>query len=269
MRLAFTLPFLLLPLAAGAQTPEKSIQDNSFLLEEAYNQEPGVVQHISTFTRYRESRDWLYTFTQEWPVPGIQHQFSYTLPYTSLAQSPDGRRGVGDILLNYRYQLLGDGNAKIAVAPRFSLILPTGDRNQLRGSGATGFQVNLPVSVVLSEALVTHWNLGTTYVPGARNGAGDKADLSSWNFGQSLIWLLHPRLNAMLELAYTSGEVVTGPGQKARADSFFINPGLRFAINFPSGLQIVPGLSLPIGTGPSKGERAIFLYLSFEAPVWK
>jgi hypothetical protein len=31
------------------------IQDNSFLIEEAYNQEPGVVQHISVFTRTRSS----------------------------------------------------------------------------------------------------------------------------------------------------------------------------------------------------------------------
>ena len=58
----------LVPVAAlQGQEPSKAgaIQDNSFLLEEAYNQEAGVVQHINTFTRYRESRDWVYTFTQE------------------------------------------------------------------------------------------------------------------------------------------------------------------------------------------------------------
>jgi hypothetical protein len=75
-------------LALPAQEAAKPIQDNSFLVEEAYNQEAGVVQHISAFTRYRESKDWLYTFTQEWPVPGITHQLSYTLPLAGLQIVP-------------------------------------------------------------------------------------------------------------------------------------------------------------------------------------
>ena len=55
------------------------IQDNSFLIEEAYNQEFGFVQHISNFIYLADSRDWAYTFTQEWPITGIRHQLSYTL----------------------------------------------------------------------------------------------------------------------------------------------------------------------------------------------
>src|SRR4051795_13687763 len=59
---------------------EARIQDNSFLVEEAYNQERGVVQHISTFSRMWNSEDWSYSFTQEWPAPGNwRHQLSYTL----------------------------------------------------------------------------------------------------------------------------------------------------------------------------------------------
>ena len=50
----------------------------SFLLEEAYNQEAGVVQHIQALRR--EQRSWFYTFTQEWPLGGQDHQFSYTVP---------------------------------------------------------------------------------------------------------------------------------------------------------------------------------------------
>jgi hypothetical protein len=46
-----------------------------------------------------------------------------------------------------------------------------------------------------------------------------------------------------------------------------LNPGVRFAINRPSGLQIVPGIAYTIGVGPSNGRRAIFLYLSFEHPL--
>src|SRR3954451_21027572 len=57
-----------------------TIQDNSFLLEEAYNQDAGVVQHISNFTRAAGGRLWAYTFTQEWPLSGMRHQGSYTIP---------------------------------------------------------------------------------------------------------------------------------------------------------------------------------------------
>src|SRR5205809_6836883 len=56
------------------------IKDNSFLIEEGYNQDAGVVQHIYTFTRPLTGRDWAFTFTQEWPVKGMKHQVSYTVP---------------------------------------------------------------------------------------------------------------------------------------------------------------------------------------------
>ena len=69
------------------------IQDNSFLIEEAYNQERGVVQHISAFARPSVGNAWSYSFTQEWPLGGIQHQLSYTLP---VQNDPEGT-GLGDI----------------------------------------------------------------------------------------------------------------------------------------------------------------------------
>ena len=68
-------------LGQSQSSSQPGIQDNSFLVEEAYNQNSGVVQHINNFTRYWNSKDWVYTFTQEWPVPGDErHQLSYTLP---------------------------------------------------------------------------------------------------------------------------------------------------------------------------------------------
>ncbi|PYL47388.1 MAG: hypothetical protein DMF40_08590 [Verrucomicrobia bacterium] len=45
--LHFLLVAVVGPVAAMAEKPlAKGIQDSSFLIEEAYNQEPGVVQHI-------------------------------------------------------------------------------------------------------------------------------------------------------------------------------------------------------------------------------
>src|SRR5215470_585858 len=75
--------------SSGTPAEPKTIQDNSFLVEEAYNQEFGVVQHISSFIRLWESKDWAYSFTQEWPVPGdARHQLSYTLVMTEAGGFP-------------------------------------------------------------------------------------------------------------------------------------------------------------------------------------
>jgi hypothetical protein len=253
-------------LAASAAGP---IQDNSFLVEEAYNQEDGVVQHINTFQRFRNSRDWVYTFTQEWPVGGLAHQFSYTVPVVRLADSPDGHSGIGDIALNYRYQLVGDGEAKLAIAPRFTAIVPSGNEKQGRGLGATSYQAIIPVSLVLSPTLVAHTNAGYTWTPKARDGEGNKADLKAWNVGQSFIWLASQRVNLMLEAIYIRGQEVAGAGATNTVKAAFVSPGVRWSYDFESGLQIVPGIAFPIGVGPSRHEKSVFFYLSFEHPFKK
>ena len=258
------------PLSETAASPQTApIQDNSFLLEEAYNQEPGVVQHISSFLRNPSSGDWFYTFTEEWPVPGQKHQLSVTVPFQRIQAAPDHASALGDIFLNYRRQLVGRGDARVAVAPRFSLILPVGDPHQLRGAGALGYQFNLPASVALGSSLVTHSNAGLTVTPGSHNDRADRADTLSWNLGQSVIWLVAPKFNVLVEVAYARYETVVGPGRTISVNSWLLNPGVRWAINCKNGLQVVPGLSAPIGVGPSRGLRSLFLYLSLEHPLWK
>lgn len=71
------------------------------------------VQHINAFPR-ADSGDWTCTFTQEWPVPDQKHQLSFALPVAHA----DEHTGLGDLALNYRYQLIGDGDARAAMAPR-------------------------------------------------------------------------------------------------------------------------------------------------------
>jgi hypothetical protein len=79
-----------------APAVEPGIQDNSFLVEEAYNQNFGVVQHISSFTRFWNSKDWNYSFTQEWPIPGDErHQLSYTLVAAHSGGFPGSGFGIG------------------------------------------------------------------------------------------------------------------------------------------------------------------------------
>jgi hypothetical protein len=256
---------------AGAARPQEapreapSIRDNSFLLEEAYNQEKGVVQHISAFLRFRDGGSWTYTFTQEWPVRGQRHQLSYTVP-VQWTEAPARRAGIGDVALNYRYQLAGGGESPVAMAPRLTVLLPTGSAERGTGAGAAGVQVNVPLSVELSRTLVTHLNAGATYTPSARSAEGFEANAAAVNLGQSVIWLARPTFNVMLEAVWTRAQAAVGPGAVASSNSFFISPGVRGALNFPSGLQIVPGLAVPVGVGPSRGANAVLVYLSFEHP---
>ncbi len=246
------------------KTPNGPIQDNSFLIEEAYNQEDGVIQHISLFQRLANSEDWVYTLTDEWPLRTQKHQFSFTLAATHAGDFGDF--GYGDTLINYRYQLIGSGETKLAMAPRLSLLVASGDSTVGRGFGGNGLQTNIPVSLVLSKKLVTHFNAGATWVPHARNSTGERAGVVAVNLGQSFIWQFSNRFNGMLETVWTSGESVVAPGKTTRSDSILLSPGIRWAYNFKSGLQIVPGIAVPVGVGPSTGEKGIIGYLSFEHP---
>lgn len=272
------MPRLLLPLAllAGfaasvtAQTTKSDtakgppkIEDNSFLVEEAYNQEYGVVQHISAFQRTRQG-SWAYSFTQEWPAPSQRHQLSYTVPV--LRPDPKGSTGVGDIALNYRFQALGKDEEALWFAPRVSLFLPTGDVKKGRGAGGAGLEVMFPFSYAISDALVTHWDVGGNL---ARfdDGVGVRGTSRGLKVAASAIWLLAPTLNLMLESVATRSEVPLGAGRYATVTSYVVSPGVRGAINFASGLQVVPGIAMPIGVGStSSGQRDAFLYLSFEHP---
>jgi hypothetical protein len=261
--------------ATPAQTPSPgqakstpSIQDNSFLIEEAYNQERGTVQHISLFARQRDG-GWQYSFTQEWAIFSQKHQFSYTLLVGHIVRSnssseTETETAIGDVALNYRYQLVGDGNSRLAVAPRFSVELPAGDETRGLRAGGAGIQVNVPVSIVLHDKLITHLNAGTTYFPSARSRSREEASLHGYNLGESLIWQVHKRFNLMLESVYARADFVAGEHRAGHEYLFVLNPGFRWAYNFASGLQIVPGVALTFGIGPSRGERGLLLYLSFE-----
>lgn len=266
--LLLLLPVLLLAQESVTTKPNTSapIQDNSFLVEEAYNQEDGVVQHISSYERLTNSRDWAYTQTDEWPLRTLKHQLSITLAGTHVGSFAGSGAGWGDAALNYRYQLVGSGETTIAIAPRLSMLLPTGDHKFGQGSGGVGVQTNLPVSIQHSSHFVTHWNAGATWVPHAQSESHESASTMAFNLGQSVVWLAKPRFNVLLETLWTSSEVVVGLGRRQRSQDLYMSPGVRWAYNFKNGLQIVPGLAVPIGIGPCAGEKGVIMYLSFEHP---
>jgi hypothetical protein len=243
-----------LPIRAYAQEFTRAIEDNSFFIEEAYNQEFRVVQHISTGYYQPKTKDFLYSFTQEWPVGGQTHQLSYTIPYLSLQS---GRCGFGDIGINYRYQLW-DGKDWGWVSPRLTILLPTGRSSDGLGSGVVGFQANLPVSKRWSNGFITHFNAGVTILP-------EDHTLTSYFFGASGIWLLSENVNLMCEILHTIDAEVDESGGVSHTSQTIISPGVRCAINV-GDLQIVPGVALPFTLTAGATELNAFVYLSFEHP---
>lgn len=248
--------------AAGVLAQERPpLADNSFLVEEAYNQDPGVVQHISAFSR-GDDGSWVYSFTQEWPFMGRGQQLSYAVPIVHGSGT-----GIGDLQLNWRWQATGDPDARLAVSPRFSAIVPTGSTRQGRGAGSLGGQFALPISVRLPPAFALHANAGLTWLPRASNPAGDRTGTVSYFLGASGIWFARSRLNLLVEWIWQDNEVVTGSGGATQRDqSMFFNPGVRLGWDLSGGLQIVPGVAYTVGVGPSSGQDGLFLYLSFEHP---
>lgn len=242
-----------------AQTPAKGIQDNSFFVEEAYNQEAGVVQHIINlpiaFTG--GEKEVTPSFTQEWPLFSQTHQLSYTLPYNF--NSSDN--GFGDIALHYRYQVLMETDRQPAFAPSFTLALPTGDRDKGFGSGRVGYETNLPFSKVVSDRWTVHFNAGASLVPDVQGH-----DLVNYNLGASAIYGVSNDFNFMFEMVADWEEEVDEVGHVDQAASVLISPGARYAFNLPDDLQIVLGAAVPVGVSSDSPDWGMFFYLSFEHP---
>lgn len=257
-------------LAQSAAPRPVPIRDNSFLVEEAYNQERGVVQHINTLGTSNLGQGWDYSFTQEWPVRSMRHQLSYTIPVVKGTFAGENITSVTNVALNYRFQAVGANGEPTAFAPRVSLLLPPGSDEAATGAtGGTGIQVNLPFSFELGDRVVSHTNVGTTYTPSFMNTVGDEAMTTAWSAGQSLIWLVHPKFNLMLEGTVNRMRESDGAGGMTWVTEKIVSPGFRAAFDFASGLQVVPGIAVPISVGSGSSERSMFFYLSFEHPFSK
>jgi hypothetical protein len=268
------VPAAVAPLRAAEEEP--GIADNSFFIEEAYNQEKGVVQHIQSaqwaFDRQGgdETRGFSYAFTQEWPLGGVRHQASYTLGYADLWGDQPDASGITDALLNYRFQVWEESASHPAFAPRFSLVLPTGDEEEGLGAGDAGFQINLPMSKRVGD-LHFHLNAGLTAFPGAKRdlpGGGESRsiDLLGTHLGFSAILLLHPRFNVLLELVNSVAESIDDAGERQEESLSLLSPGVRYAINGKSGAQWVLGAALPIGLSSDENDVGLLAYLSIEHP---
>jgi DtxR family transcriptional regulator, Mn-dependent transcriptional regulator len=243
--------------AAGPSRPFE-ILDNSFLVEEAFNQERGIFQNIFGFVR--GGGEWEFAFTQEWPFTSQAHQLSYTLPFVG-GDAISG--GFGSAMLNYRYQALMETASRPAFSPRLSLILPTGGGRD--GADTTGYQVNLPFSKQFDDVYV-HWNAGFTTQPGVHLPLrGEHTTLFTPHVSASAIWRARPLTHVMLEAVYESEESITDPDGTERAAVVILSPGLRVGRNLGDH-QLVLGAALPVTFRADGSHGAVLLYLSYELP---
>lgn len=269
------LACLLLGGAAHAQTTQTAqrpaaverfaITDNSFLVEEAFNQEAGIFQNIFNVVRF--DGGWDASFTQEWPVVSQTHQFSYTVPFGGFG----GNSGIGDLLLNYRYQLWTEDDRRPAFSPRLSLILPSGDEEKGLGNGSPGLQINLPFSKQRNDVYF-HWNGGFTFVPGVSDKRCctlvpvDDVTLLTPHLSGSAIWRVRPMVNLMMESVLEwPEELSSAVGTTERFTSFTLSPGARGGWNIGDH-QLIVGVALPITWAQGDSEAGIFGYFSYELP---
>jgi Putative MetA-pathway of phenol degradation len=254
----------LLTASMASEPLAKGIQDNSFFVEEAYNQEPGVVQHILNvpidFTN--GSREIAPSFTQEWPVFSQTHQFSYTIPYIFTEHD----NGLADMRLNYRLQALMEDQWTPAFAPRLSLVLPTGDEDKDFGTGVVGYEFNLPFSKIIGDRWTLNFNAGMSVFPDVRGH-----DLTGYNLGASAIYAVSRDFNLMLEaIAGWNEDIAEGvfafEETVDRTTTVLISPGARYAFNLPNDAQLVVGAAVPIGLTSDSPDWGVFFYCSFEHP---
>lgn len=241
-----------------------AIKDNSILVEEAYNQEAGIVHHLLLMGHYShrmgsaDDREWQLAFTQEWPLGSERHQIAYTLPYSGLEQRSGSTSGLGDISLHYRFQALFEKEFSPALAPRLSLILPTGSSRRGLGEGRLGYQFNLPASKALSDRWAVHGNVGFTTFPGLRG-----RDPITPHLAGSLVYAPHHQFHLLLESVGAWTQTVDSSSTMDSTFECLVSPGARYAVNWGDS-QLVLGVGIPIGITRSAPDFGVLLYLSWE-----
>ena len=239
------------------------IADNSFLVEEAYNQEPGVVQFINVYTKPEQGSDWTYTFINEIPMGSEKHQFSYEIPYSSIKAVDE--QGVEDIKFNYRQEFIRTD--QFVTTGRVSLQVGTGDYKKGFGRSAMGYEASLITSVNITDKWVQHWNLGAGITPDAKNTMGDKADNSKYFWAVSNVYLFSDNFNFMLEFAGSEEQETVGTKQATWESRTVMSPSIRYAYDV-GDWQIVPGLAYPMQVTANPGNNEWLVYLSVEGKLF-
>ena len=240
-----------------------AVVDNSFLLEEAYQQPSGTYQFIQTYqTAFKKGSGYDYGFALEAPITDLVHQFSFS---GTRSRSEDVSHGsMSDITINYRYQPYNrDGKL---VTERFGLILPTGRVDQGSGRGVLGFEFMQAATIIFSERWANHWNLGVSLFPRAKfSDTQKRTTLTEVKAGTSWVYFLQDDINLMMELFLETEQTLNEDNEQETEMSVTLSPGIRFGKSYDwKEMEVVPGFGFPVQFAESNTDVGMILYLSFE-----
>lgn len=236
------------------------VVDNSFFLEEAYQQPAGVYQFIQTFQTFEKGGGYNYAFAAEIPITDLIHQFSIT---TARAREDGLQSSTGDTTLNYRYQPYNrDGKL---VTERFGLIVPTGSVKQKTSNGVYGFEFMQAATIIFSDRWANHWNLGMNLYPRAKfTDTTKRTTLTEVKAGTSWVYFFKDDLNFMLELFFQTSQTLVDDKQET-SFAFILSPGVRFGKSYNwKEMEVVPGIGFPVQFEESETDLGMLVYLSFE-----
>jgi len=264
----------------NGEAEREPIKDNAFLIEEAYNQEDGVVQHILLWSwgwsrqRGLKTRFGELQYNMELPICGQDNQLSFTIPYLELYERDTTSGdvfetgGLADIPINWRYQLTREEEWYVSTAPRFTVVLPTGDERRGLGLGEVGYEFDLPISKQCGD-FGLHLNIGFFHTPGVSlpldaGGFSDKHNLWGYNLGGAIQWHVNLDFNLFVEAVAVWADDINGLGEKERIKLAFINPGFVWAVYTSDEVQWVIGASVPIGLTRDSDDIGLIAYMSIE-----
>jgi hypothetical protein len=253
---------------------QPAIEDNSMLVDEAFNQPEGIIQHIAMLGLTGDHAELNYTV--EAPVKTARNQLSISIPWTFSAAKHTKditSTGPGDVILAWRHSLLGKKHP-ILLVPGVSIILPTGKSRLHRGNGAFGAQFSIALTKRWSRKLISHVNFGGTFlfdadffIVSADGQSLNKSEgnVASRNSGTSVIWLATTRINLLLEYTSTASAPTSSTLAGFSTSTIsIINPAFRTLIG-NRALLIVGGAGFPLVFTENRHPQVqVMLYFSIE-----
>lgn len=212
------------------------IEERNFVPETGWNRSDAVLQVNNFFLGSARAHE----VAGEIAIArSARHQAGYTLPVFS-----DQRTGVGDALISYRYQLVGDRASRVGIAPRLTVVLPT--RSENLGGRVSGLQFALPVSLAVRSNLALHTNFVATRTAGGP---------VQWALLQRAELAATERLALIADAAWTH---CAESGHRS-----VVRPGLQYSFDGPGGSTVAPGVAMPV----VDGNVELLFFLAFEQPL--
>jgi hypothetical protein len=235
---------------AGAPPPG-FLLSNAILVETAYHQEADELESTLAFSTDRRRRG--LTFSQEWPLGSERHQLSIEVPAATQASTAWGDLQVAAVGLSYGYLLRRAETSRVIASPTVGLALAAGFEDD---EPATGVEVALPVSAMLSDHFATTTRLGVEVGLGGAHGEEETPVV--FEVGQSLVWMARPTLNVVLDVTWEREE-------EGHAAEVVVCPGVRWAHRLRGGVVVVPAVGAYHSSHRGMG---VILSASIEHGLW-